>query len=237
MILASFRADVGYPAPFAKLAFHPPFISGVSNYISHLDPTVRRCGMLVAEEVARGAGKKLDFDDWTGEQHGRGWCRQIRALIKARDADADVDLVPDPDDGSDSARTHAENTGEPARPGVSGKVVIQDVGYDSDDSLTGYASPTPSSRSASPTPSELEEIEKDPSLNVGRKKVARPVYLAQLGEMVRSTSGLRSEQEDVEAQKSEVALNVAEELIRRKRAFGTELGEAHCDRYHYIAGF
>ena len=43
--------------------------------------------------------------------------------------------------------------------------------------------------------------------------------------MVRSTSGLRSEQADAEAQKIEVALNAAEDLIRRKRAFGTELGE------------
>lgn len=177
--------------------------------------------MLVAEEVARGAGQKLDFKDWTGEQHGREWCRQIRALIKIRDAD--VDCVPK-DDG-DGARTHAQNNNEPEQAGVSGKIVIQDVGYDSDDSLTGYASPTPSSRSASPTPSELAEIEKDPSLNMGRKKVARPVYLAQLGEMVRSTSGLRSEQADAEAQKIEVALNAAEDLIRRKRAFGTELGE------------
>ena len=180
--------------------------------------------MLVAEEVARGAGKKLDFNDWTGEQDGREWCRQIRALIKARDAD--VDCVPESDDEGDSVPTPSQkNAEEPAVPAISGKVVIQDVGYDSDDSLTGYASPTPSSRSASPTPSELAEIEKDPSLNVGRKKIPRPVYLAQLGEMVRSSSGLRSEQEDVEARKIEVALSVAEELIRRKRAFGTELGQ------------
>ncbi|KZT65481.1 hypothetical protein DAEQUDRAFT_768844 [Daedalea quercina L-15889] len=230
LILASFRSDVGCAAPFQTLAFHPPFITGVSIYISHLDPTVRRCGMLVAEEVARGAGKKLDFDDWTGEQHGRDWCRQMRTLLQARDADADVDRMLDTEDHdrSENADTHDLSTALPAAPlsgPTSGKVVIQDVDYDSDDSLTGYASPAPSSRSASPTPSELAEIEKDPSLNVGRGKVARPVYLAQLGEMVRSTSGLQSDQEDMEAQKIEVALNVAEELIRRKRAFGTELDE------------
>ncbi|OBZ75699.1 DNA replication checkpoint protein tel2 [Grifola frondosa] len=97
-------------------------------------------------------------------------------------------------------------------------------GYDSDDSLTGYASPS-SSRSASPTPSELEEIERDPTLRVGIKKVPRPVYLAQLGEMVRSTSGLKGGDEDMEARKIEVALEVAEELIRRKSGYGTELEE------------
>ncbi|TFY68920.1 hypothetical protein EVJ58_g735 [Rhodofomes roseus] len=218
---ASFRSDAGSSAPFQTLAFHPPFITGVSIYIGHLDPTVRRCGMLVAEEVARGAGKKLDFDDWTGDQHGRDWCRRLRALLQGRDADADVDRVLDAEDhdASGNARTHAPNLDEHATssgPAKPGKVVIQDVGYDSDDSLTGYASPAPSSRSASPTPSELAEIEKDPSLNVGKQKVARPVYLAQLGEMVRSTSGMRSDQEEMEAQKIEVALNVAEELIRRE---------------------
>ncbi|KAG1859114.1 hypothetical protein C8R48DRAFT_674099 [Suillus tomentosus] len=46
----------------------------------------------------------------------------------------------------------------------------------------GYASPT-SSRSVSPTPSELDEMKKDPILRVGVKKIPRPVYLAQLGEM------------------------------------------------------
>ena len=127
MILTSFRTDVGNPAPFTKLAFHAPFISGVSHYISHLDPTVRRCGMLVAEEVARGAGKKLDFNDWTGEQDGREWCRQIRALIKARDAD--VDCVLESDDEGDSVPTPIQkNAEEPAVPAISGKVVIQDVG-------------------------------------------------------------------------------------------------------------
>ncbi|OSX64936.1 hypothetical protein POSPLADRAFT_1044368 [Postia placenta MAD-698-R-SB12] len=212
------------PEPtFQSLAFSPPFIRAISTYISHLDPAVRRCGMLVAEEVARGAGKKLDFGDWDGHGHGRDWCRRLRALMRERDADADVDLAPALED-------EAETPGRPARP------TVQDAGYDSDDSLTGYASPPASSRSASPTPSELEEIERDPTLRVGQKSVPHPVYLAQLGELVRSTSGVRSEQEDMQAQKHEVALNVAEELIRRKRAYGTELEENAVNLVHGFLG-
>jgi hypothetical protein len=78
--------------------------------------------------------------------------------------------------------------------------------------------------SPSPTPSELAEIERDPTLRVGRTKIPRPVYLAQLGEMIRGTSGLKTDQENQEAEKIEIALDVAEELIRRRRGYGTELG-------------
>ncbi|KAJ8078610.1 telomere binding protein [Marasmius tenuissimus] len=90
--------------------------------------------------------------------------------------------------------------------------------------MTGYES-TPSSRSGSPTPSELQEIEDDPSLAVGQKKVQRPVYLAQLGAMIRGPTGPTDSSAGEEADKVEMALNCAEELIRKKRDFGTELEE------------
>ena len=45
------------PSPAHELALSPPFVRSISTYISHLDPSVRRCGMLVAEEVARGKWK------------------------------------------------------------------------------------------------------------------------------------------------------------------------------------
>ena len=60
---------------------------------------------------------------------------------------------------------------------------------------------------------------------MGVKKVPRPVYLAQLGELVRSLGGNKSENEENTAAKIEVALDVAEELIRRKSGYGTELGK------------
>ncbi|KAI0048561.1 hypothetical protein FA95DRAFT_1034938 [Auriscalpium vulgare] len=202
------------------LAFSSPFISCIGTYIGHLDPSVRRCGMLVAEEIARRTGKKLDFKDWDGDDGDKPWARGVRKLTAEKDADADAledEEMPVPELMIEDI-LNDDIIEAPAVP------LVLPVGYDSDDSLTGYASQS-SSRSQSPTPSELDEIEKDPTLRVGRDKIARPVYLAQLGEMIRSTSGLKSEQESQTAEKMEIALNVAEELIRRKRGYGTELEE------------
>ncbi|KAI0078993.1 telomeric DNA binding protein [Panus rudis PR-1116 ss-1] len=212
-----------------SLAFSPAFVQSISVYLNHMDPSVRRCGMLVAEEVARIAGKNLDFGTWEGDSDGRTWCRAVRELMKERDADAV--LVEDTDTqeyiaGEKKSSYPKIDEAEELDVPKPRKPMIEDVtGYDSDDSITGYASQPSSSRSPSPTPSELEEIEKDPTLRVTQKKIARPVYLAQLGEMVRPTGGLKTNDEEDEARKHEVALDVAEELIRRKRDYGTELEE------------
>ncbi|KAI0721524.1 telomere length regulation protein-domain-containing protein [Cerioporus squamosus] len=222
------------PTPAHDLALSPPFVRSVSTYISHLDPSVRRCGMLVAEEVARAAGKTLDFGDWNGDDQGKPWCRQLRDLIKQCDADAETWVEPD-DTVSPHLQTPSvadlpeETNAQPPEPQE------PPSGYDSDDSITGYAS-TASSRSASPTPSELAEIERDPTLRVGVKKIARPVYLAQLGEMVRSSGGLQGGNEQDMAAKIEVALEVAEELIRRKSGYGTELEENAVNLVHGFIG-
>ncbi|KAF8845019.1 hypothetical protein BDN67DRAFT_942632 [Paxillus ammoniavirescens] len=213
-----------------SLALSPAFISAVGAYISHLDGSVRRCGMLVAELVAGRAGKDLDFGDWEGDEDGKAWARNLRQLYSQRDTDFEPLQEDDAVRGDHEeqvcgvvpekiARTdvHQEPVGAQA-------AIRADPDYDSDDSLTGYASPS-SARSVSPTPSELEEIEKDPTLRVGVKRIPRPVYLAQLGELVRSSSGLKSSEESQEADKIEMALNVGEGLIRRKRDYGAELVE------------
>ncbi|KAI0318340.1 telomere length regulation protein-domain-containing protein [Amylostereum chailletii] len=208
-----------------KLPLLPPFIQCIGTYIGHLDPSVRRCGMLVAEEVAHRTGRKLDFGDWDGDEGGKGWARQVRQLFLQLDRDAAAwDDASDEEGDATEILTKDVHTHKTV-------VEISTSGYDSDDSLVGYASPS-SSRSPSPTPSELEEIEKDPTLRVGQKKIARPVYLAQLGEMLRSRSGLNSEHETQEADKIDVALDVAEELIRRKRFYGTELQENAVNLVH-----
>lgn len=211
----------------------PLFMSGIGTYIGHMDNSVRRCGMLVAEIVAQRAGKKLDFGDWEGDADGRGWARAVRNLIMERDADFDeTSLAEDSSVAQDvgievifteGTRADAAQPREPVAPPPSS-------GYDSDDSLTGYASPS-SSRSPSPTPSELADIERDPSLAVGVKKVARPVYLAQLGALVRGTGGLKKGDEEQEADRIEMALSCAEDLIRRKRAYGMELGMYYIMHY------
>jgi telomere length regulation protein len=177
--------------------------------------------MLVAEVAAERAGKKLDFGDWEGNDAGKPWAKNVRKLIDIRDVDVGEE--------SDYVDEHAEEVvipkqklnipSESKTPAVS----VTPIGYDSDDSLTGYASPG-SSRSVSPTQSELDEIEKDPTLRVGIKKTSRPVYLAQLGKMLRGTGGVNSGEDNQEADKIELALNCAEELIRKKCDYGTELG-------------
>ncbi|KAJ4001371.1 telomere length regulation protein-domain-containing protein [Lentinula boryana] len=205
-----------------SLVLSADFINGISVYISSMDNAVRHCGMLVAEVAAQRAGKSLDFKDWDGDDSGKPWARSLRALLADRDADADMGVLDEEDTFPDVIVSEAprRETSEPKKAAI----IIRVDGYDSDDSVTGYDS-LPSSRSNSPTLSELEDIEKDPSLNVGRKTISRPVYLAQLGAMLRSTGGMSKDNPAEEADKIEVALNCAEELIRKKKNYGTELEE------------
>lgn len=179
--------------------------------------------MLTAEVVASLSGKNLDFADWDGDTAAKAWARDMRKLIEERDIDADLNIIPQkPVDTPESPdEPLPADLAEKSRRAVS--VVQPEQGYDSDDSLAGYASP-PSSRSVSPTPSELDDIEKDPTLGLGAKKIPVPVYLAQVGEMLRGPVGAEQNDAAQEADKIEMALNYAEELIRKKREYGTELG-------------
>ncbi|KAL4074486.1 telomere length regulation protein-domain-containing protein [Scleroderma yunnanense] len=215
----------------------PAFISAIGQYISYGDQSIRRCGMVVAEIVASRAGKSLDFGDWDGDAHGRDWAKQMRTLCSKRDVDFEARYDDDemevrqaspPNDAVPESVTgigkQESRTAEIAPPRARNAVIQVESGYDSDDSLTGYASP-PSTRSPSPTPSEMEELERNPTLRIGIKKISRPVYLTQLGDLVRSAGGLKSSEENQEADKIEMALRVGEDLIRRKRDYGTELAE------------
>ncbi|KAI6109141.1 telomere length regulation protein-domain-containing protein [Pisolithus croceorrhizus] len=219
------------------VALSPSFVSAIGTYIGHTDNSIRRCGMLVAEIVASRVGKSLDFCDWDGDDDGRNWAREMRKLCIWGDTVSDPRFEDRDDVGihegvssndnieGDSAQ-NLQLESEVSLPRSSGMKTVEiptDAGYDSDDSLTGYASP--SAGSPSPTPSELLEIEQDPTLHIGVKKVSRPVYLAQLGALLRNTHGLGSGEESHEAEKIEMALTAGEDLIRRKRDFGTELVE------------
>lgn len=209
------------------LANSPQFLSSVSKYIGNLDPTIRRIGMAVAEYVAKLSKRKLDFGDWDGDTQGRPWIRDIRALLDQPDGSVE-DLMPDSDDENENdspLRTTddylaSSSPSESQRPPKARQIRV----YDSDDSLSAYASSSSSSRAPSPTPEELEEIEKDPTLRSGgglnKNKVTRPVYLADLGELLRPTKA--GEQDEYE--KLEMGLEHAEDLIRRKKDYGTELG-------------
>jgi telomere length regulation protein len=227
-------------SPVNDLALDPSFIKSIGTYIGVADPSVRRCGMLLAEAVAQRAGKKLAFDGWDGDHEELRWCRALRELVEMRDTDVALDI-----DEAQAAKEEVKSKGttsstlkivdsddedetEPVSRSRTQKSKVKDDvpadTYDSDDSLTGYASEDPSSRAPSPTPSELEEIEKDPSLNVGVKKIARPVYLVQLGQLLWPTTISQGEDEG-EADRIQMGLDSAEELIRRKKDYGTELGK------------
>ncbi|KIK59730.1 hypothetical protein GYMLUDRAFT_44166 [Collybiopsis luxurians FD-317 M1] len=207
------------------------FINGISVYISSMDNTVRHCGMLVAEVAAQRAGKSLDFKDWNGDDSGKPWARSFRKLLMSRDMDAELVLV---DLEHSISETEDPIFGAVLEevPKPSNTILVKSGGYDSDDSISGYAS-IPSSRSNSPTPSELNEIEKDPSLNVGRKKMAKPVYLAQLGAMIRSSAKDNAAEH---ADTIEIALDCAEELIRKKKNYGTELEENAINLVYGLVG-
>jgi telomere length regulation protein len=69
------------------------------------------------------------------------------------------------------------------------------------------------------------EMEKDPTLNIAMKKVPRPVYLAQLGDLLRGGGSKTGPDDPHEADRIEMALNCAEELVRRKKGYGSELGK------------
>ena len=123
-----------------ELATSVPFIRSISTYIEHLDPSVRRCGMLVAEEVARRTGKELDFKDWDGDDGGKPWARSVRQLLDEKDADADTQADDEEsgltvEDATKMDDSEPEPASEPAR--TSRPSVVLSDGHDSDDSLTG----------------------------------------------------------------------------------------------------
>jgi telomere length regulation protein len=231
-ITALFLVLLSYsPSSANGLALSPTFIAVIGTYIKHLDPAIRRCGMLVAEEVATLAGKKLDFGDWEGGGADRVWARSLRILIRERDIDAE-DVQPLVEERQESRKQDEPDSAQvnPSGPATSRHTIRVESAAEpdsDDDSIQGYASGEDSDRAPSPTPSELEEIEKDPTLNVGVTKIPKPVYLAQLGELVRSTNAGLKSAENNEPDKIEMALNCGEELIRRKRNFGMELGKCH----------
>ncbi|KIY51038.1 hypothetical protein FISHEDRAFT_38201 [Fistulina hepatica ATCC 64428] len=225
------------------VSLKPSFISSMTTYIGHMDNSVRRCGMLSAEIVAQMAGQKLDFGDWDDASPDASmwqpWCHDLRRLVRGKDSDADMSVElngPQEDTekviSSDAKRLISETKSEKTRAAHGLAFTQESAGYDSDDSLTGYAESPASSRSVSPSPSELAEIEKDPTLAVGEPtvkvgdvKITRPVYLAQLGSLLRGPVGLKPPEPKEEVMRVEMALNYAEELIRRKATYGTELEE------------
>lgn len=103
-----------------SLPYDPAFISATSTYLSHMDTSIRRCGMMVGEEIVKSAracegkegkeGVTLDFGGWdTDENVDRGnkskdmeilrWCKALRELIHSgQDANIDENGLPSEED-------------------------------------------------------------------------------------------------------------------------------------------
>ena len=205
------------------LILSPPLITAIGYYISHMDESIRLCGMLVAEILSSVAGKALTFDVWNGEDENRLWALSVRELIEAHDTNATRTSVQGTDSSDSDEEILQSNPGIQDIHAATVPIMHIDNGFDSDDSVNGYA-PSVSSPSGSPTSTELAEIEKDPVLSLGIKKIFRPLYLSQLGALLRSqTDGGQTGQFSA-ADNVEMALNCAEDLIRSKEFSGSELG-------------
>ena len=110
--------------------------------------------MLVAEEVARGAGKKLEFGDWDGDQDGKLWCRKMRQLLLGLDSTAAVEWDSDDEieeeDSQQPAATLAPSEPTVVNPRSNHNIKVERVHDSDDDSLSGYASSDASSLACRP---------------------------------------------------------------------------------------
>lgn len=175
--------------------------------------------MLVAEFVAQKLGRNLDFGDWDGDDHGRDWCRSLRNVALNETIPYDEDLE---EESITLATTTSESIEADSAPEPEPKPKPKPtITYDSDDSLTGYISDSDDSRAPSPTAEELAEIEKHPSLVIGRKRIPKPVYLVQLAELLLP----EKTEEKNEPDRVEMALREGSALVRRKKGYGSELGK------------
>jgi telomere length regulation protein len=226
-----------------SLHFNPAFIKGINHYLSHLDPAVRRCGMLAAEIAATQTGKELSFGGWDDDgpqknesNEWRVWARGLRQLVQSDTRDWDIDISKlfkeIPDGGASQTNTGVVWGFSTESP----KITVRPEQDSDDDSLVGYDSDdeVTRSRTPSPTPSELDELEHDPTIHVGRKRIRPPVYLVDLGAMLREKFDITGEEannkggDDNAEEKAEavrIALEHAEDMIRRRRTFGAELGK------------
>lgn len=188
----------------------PAFLTAVGSYISHTERPVRLCGMLVAEILSSMGGKTLTFDVWEGNDEATLWAQRIRKLTGARTLDTGADARGSPTQHHVQLSSKTSTEEDPG--------FFATVDFDSDDSLTGYASPV-STRSISP---ELMEGEEEPYPNVFIKKVSVPTYLSQL---IILLAGNGNDGDVTQAEKLEIALDSAENLIRSRKSFGTEMEE------------
>lgn len=220
------------------------FFTAVAEGLKSLRGGIRHLGMLVAELVTgwatgqqEGGGVDFGKETWEGAGEGREVAREVRTVVSkwqsweggdgwkaglrewADEVDSSlVKLVPRPAPPVNPARK-AETSKKEAPPAK--KPMIQVIGddeplsSDDDDELRPFASGPPVQND--PLAPTLEELETgEIGLHAIRKKPPRdPVYVQEVSEYLRDTDNV---------ERLRVGLEKAEEVIRRKAGWGTELG-------------
>ncbi|KAL7418396.1 telomere binding protein [Cryptotrichosporon argae] len=198
--------------------------------------------------------KRLKFGSgiWEGQGDGKEECRSLRALLGSKDGDARLDNADEvawllgwdkqqsspspsspspaaaPPRPSSSTGPRASGKSKPKPKPKQPKIVMLDAEQFADP-LEGYASPPGSPRSE-PDEAFLDEVHADPSLALDaaqRAKIRRPVYVAEVVALLGKSD---------KADEIEVGLRWGEELVRAKRAYGTEVGENALAIARYAVG-
>jgi telomere length regulation protein len=192
--------------------------------------------------VAQRTGGKLKFPGWDEEGEDKKWTRAMRSLVAGRDSAANLSALTISKKGTEVTPTVTQANHDKI-PSLPRGITVVDDEEDSDDSLEGYASSF-DSRFSSPAPSVLpavtaahtkesikskvgttvtptvEEVNDDPTLlNPSRKKIQKPIYLLDLGKLLKV-----DKEGDEQCESIRMALQSAAGLIRKKAGWGLELG-------------
>lgn len=181
----------------------------------------------------------MKFPGWDEEGEDKEWPRSMRSLVEDRDSAANLTELTMAEKGTEAIPiiTQKDHDKTPSLP--RGITVVDDE-EDSDDSLQGYASSFDSQFSSSDLPAvtaartkesikskvgttitpTVEEINDDPTLlNPSRKKIQKPIYLLDLGKLLKV-----DKEGDEQCESIRMALQSAAGLIRKKAGWGLELG-------------
>ncbi|TIA86288.1 hypothetical protein E3P99_03724 [Wallemia hederae] len=177
--------------------------NAIPTYLSLSSPLGKLLGMLVAQHLANYDGvDRLVFgeDAFTGSGLGRREIQGVMELLNR--SKADDGSIPDP---------IIEQPPEPSTSGLADGRADDDSDSDSDDSIQGYAIDVDQLQTNKPD-SDDEEAANDPTI-LSKSKVGRPVYIAELNDLLRYDGKEGNEA----AVMQEVGLTWAAALINDKR--------------------
>lgn len=224
----------GHPA-LLKLSRSSSFLTSITHHLGALRPEIRMSGMFIAETVSKqtlapdGPVKPLDFSDiWEAGDDGSDVVAALRETLHdpadwlVQDWQVEADQVDQVDTQPKGAEVKTEEGIPSDRQATSASSKIQVLSSDLAAEYSDYDSEeepdlVPYNMPSGPISDDLKDLEDPSAFTPQKKKVRPPVYLADLGQMLKSNE---------DAEKLKVALDEAEGLIRRKSGWGTELGES-----------